>query len=138
MPGPSLPIPVIDLILHPPIGLLQRELIVGALSGSGDLTRNTGQLAPFNNVNAYGLAWTFFTVPAAFGRTAGSPVIYDERMIQLSAVYSDFGGHDFIGEYHSFFAEGIYWLWDTAGPTRIHYEIAVGVVVTAYWLTVHT
>lgn len=130
-------IPILETLLHPPIGLLQRELIPGLVSGSGDLTRSTGALAPFDHVNAYGLTWSFFTVPVTFGFDFGSPAVYDERMVQLSTIHTDFVGHDIISEYHAFSVEGIYWLWDNPGPTRIHYEVQVGVQLVLYWLIVH-
>jgi hypothetical protein len=134
---PQISVPIIDVLLHPPLGLLQRELITGLISGPTDLTRNTGNLAPFDNVNAYGLTWSFFTVPAEFGLTLGSPIVYEERMVQVSTVHTDFAGHDIISEYHGFSVEGIYWMWENPGPTRVHVEVAPGLSIQAYWLVVH-
>jgi len=125
--------PILEALLHPPLGLLKRELITGTFSGSGDLTRS-GTTAPFNNVNAYGLTWSFFTVPAPFGFEFGSPDIYEHRMIQLSTIHTDGGAHDFISEFRDFRSEGLYWLWANPGPTKIHYEIQVGVSVVFYCL----
>jgi len=129
--------PISEALLHPPLGLIKRLLIPGTFENSGDLQRMTGALPPFNNVNAYGLTWSFFTIPAGFGQTPGFPVIYDERMLQLSTVHTSFDGHDVISEYHDFRVDGIYWLWQNPGPTRIHYEIAPGVVLTFFWLVVN-
>lgn len=129
-------VPILETILHPPLGLLQRELIPGLLSGSVDLTRNTGSLAPFNNVNAYGLSWAFFTVPIGFGFEIGFPDVYFNRMLQASTVHTDFAGHELVSEYHSFFSEGIYWLWQNPGPSRVHLEIEPGVELQAFWLIV--
>lgn len=85
-------------------------------------------------MNAYGLTWDFFTVPAPFGYEFGSPAIYEHRMLQLSTIHTDGAGHDFISEYRSFAVEGLYWLWENPFPTKIHYEIQVGVTVTFFWL----
>lgn len=128
--------PLLETILHPPLGALKRELITGLRTGAGDLTRATGSLAPFNHVNAYGLTWDFITVPSGFGRELGSPVVFEERMIQASTIHTGFDGHDLVSEYHAFTVEGIYWLWANPGPTRIHYEIAPGVSVQFFWLIV--
>jgi len=125
--------PVLNTVLHPPLGLLKRELISGTFTGSGDLTR-AGPTAPFNNVNAYGLTWSFFTVPAPFGLIFGSPDIYENRMLQLSTIHEDGAGHELISEYHSFYSEGLYWLWENPGPSRVHYEIQIGVVCVFHWL----
>jgi len=65
-------VPIANTLLHPPLGALRRELITGVYSGSGDLTR-PGGFPPFENVNAYGLTWSFFTVPETFGYQLGSP-----------------------------------------------------------------
>lgn len=123
-------------ILHPPIGFLQRELIPGTFTDSGDLTRPASVLPPFNNVNAYGLTWSFFSVPVGIGRDLGTPDVFEERMVQLSAMYEDFAGHELVGEFHDFRVEGIYWLWEQAGPKRIHYEILDGVELVFHWLIV--
>jgi hypothetical protein len=124
-----------ELLLHPPLGLITRELITGVFDGSGDLDRS-GPTPPFNHVNAFGLTWDFFTVPAGMGRTLGNPVIYEQRMLQLSTVHEGFDGHALVSEYHDFYAEGIYWLFANPGPLRVHYEIAPGVEVTFFWLLV--
>lgn len=127
---------VSNLLIHPPIGFLRRALITGIFSGSGDLTRATGALPPFNNVNAYGLTWSIFSVPIGFGKIEGHPDVYYERLVQFSTVHEDFEAHQMISEYHDFHAEGIYWMWETAGPKKVHYEIAPGVQLNLYWLEV--
>jgi hypothetical protein len=135
---PTLPIPLFDVLLHPPLGLLQRELISGTFSGAGDLTRNTGALPPFNNVNAYGLTWDIVSIAATEGYRLGQPVIYEHSLIQASTTHRDFAGHDLISEFHDFYSEGIYWLWDNPGPQLVHYEIPINVSLALFWLVVHT
>lgn len=126
-------IPILETILHPPLGVLRRELI-GTLSGSGDLTHNTGASAPFNNVNAYGLTWSIFTLPAGWGISYGYPNTYDPRLLQAATIHRDSAGHDIISEYHDFHAEGIFWLWENPGPQFVHYEISPGVSLVMYWV----
>jgi hypothetical protein len=128
-------IPIADAVLHPPIGFLKRELI-GTFTGPQDFTRATGALPPFNHVNAYGISWDAFTIPSGFGRTLGSPVVYEQRLLQVSVVYTDFAGHDLIGEYHDAFVEGVYFEWQEPGPTKVHVEITAGVELTFFWLIV--
>lgn len=134
---PDVTIPIISNIIHPPLGVLRRDILPGIYAGSGDLTRATGALPPFNNVNAYGLAWSVFSIPIGYGFVLGDPVYFDERLVQLSTIHADFEGHELVSEYHDFHVEGIYWLWENAGPSRIHYEISPGVQLVLYWLTVH-
>jgi len=122
-------------LLHPPFGWLRREVIAGTFSGSGDLDRNTGALPPFDNVNAYGLRWSFFTVPAPFGYDLGSPRVYHNRMIQITVRYRDALGNDQDLEvYDVHFEQAIFW--KEPGPLLIHYEIAPGVDVVFEWLIV--
>jgi hypothetical protein len=134
---PAFPVPIADLLLHPPLGLLSRELIPGVFSGSGDLTRNTGQLPPWDNVNAYGLTWSLVSIASSVGYIIGQPTIYEQRIIQVSTVHRGFDGHDLISEWHEFTVEGAYWLWENAGPQLVHYEIPINVALNLYWLVVH-
>lgn len=126
----SIAVPVLDAITHPPLGVLQRELIPGIGSGSHDLTRPGGPL----NVNAYGLTWDAFTVPITWGRTLGNPDVFENRLLQASTVHTGIDSHDLVSEYHDFYAEGIYWLWENPFPTRVHVEINVGITLVLFWL----
>lgn len=130
-------VPILETLLHPPLGLLQRELITGTFTGSGDLTRADGHLAPFNHVNAYGLTWSIVTIPDTAGFIIGTPTVWWNRIIQVSTVHEDYAGHAIISEYHEFAVEGIYWLWANPGPTLVHYEIPLDIELALYWLVVH-
>lgn len=128
------PIPVAEALIHPALGFLAREIIPGIFTGQGDLTRPTGALPPFNNVNAFGLTWTFFTVPDTLGVEFGTPNVYEERMLQLASMHIGSDGHELVSEFHSFAVDGVYWLWQNAGPSRIHYDIRIGVEIVFFWL----
>lgn len=128
--------PILEALLHPPLGLLRRELVTGLFSGSGELTRPQAVLPPFNNVNAYGLTWDFFTVPAGYGFDEGVVPIYDRRMLQVATTHIDFDDHELVSEFHEFRSQGIYWLWENPGPRRILYDISPGVEITFFWLVV--
>lgn len=130
----DIPIPVVETLIHPPLGLVKRALITGVFSGEGSLSRPTGALPPFNNVNAYGLTWSIFNIPAGWGRELGSPQYYEPRLVQLSTVHADYEGHQLISEWHDFFSEGVYWLWQNAGPLYVHFVISPGVVLNFWWL----
>lgn len=131
----SVNIPIGTNILRPPIGLLQRELIPGIFTGDGDLTRPGGTV-PFNNVNAFGLSWSFFSVPAPFGYELGEPRVYHHVMIRLTTIHQDIGSHQLVSETFDAHSDGIYWLWDNAGPSRVHYEIIPGLSVQFYWILI--
>lgn len=128
-------IPILEALLHPPLGLLVRSLIPGTWSGSFDLDR-PGPTPPFNNVNAYGLTWDFFTVPAGYGRDLWLPNVFDRPMLRGSTIHTGLDSHDLVSEWHDFYSEGTYWLWANPGPTRIHLDVSPGVELTLFWLLV--
>lgn len=125
-------VPVLEAILHPPLGALQRELIPGITSGSHDLTRPVGPL----NVNAYGLTWDILTVPDTWGILFGQPNVWETRLLQANTVHVGLDGHSLISEYHDFFTEGLYWLWFNPFPDHVHVEINIGVALTLFWLVI--
>lgn len=129
-------VPLLQTILHPPLGAVRREIIPGTFSGAGDLQRPASVLPPFQNVNAYGLTWSIFTVPPGYGRRLGSPDVYDQRIVQVGTVHEDPDGHRLTSEWHEFHVEGVYWLWENPGPHHVHYEIGPGVSLVFYWLIV--
>lgn len=134
---PDISVPIFDTLVHPPLGLLTRSLIPGTFTGSGNLTRPAPlAIPPFQNVNAYGLTWDIFTIASTVGFESGFPTVYEERICQLATVHTDVSGHDVISEYHEFNVEGIYWLWENAGPAYVHYEIPSNVVLVLYWLLI--
>lgn len=130
-------LPILETLLHPPLGALQRENIPGLFTGRNVLTRPASVLPPFNNVNAYGLTWDIFTIGAGWGFTLGDPRIYEPRLLQAATVHDDRLGHSIISEYHDFFAEGIYWLWNNPGPTSVIVNISPGVQLSLFWLVVN-
>jgi hypothetical protein len=131
----SLSFPILDTVLHPPYGAMRRELISGVFSGSGTLTRATGAAAPFNNVNAYGLRTSFFTVPIHAGRELGSPDVFLDRVVQLTARYDDALGNADDLEVHNVHFEHV-WLWLEPGPALIHYEVFPNFEVVFEWIIV--
>jgi hypothetical protein len=127
--------PIAEVLLHPPLGSLTRLIIPGLFSGSGDLDRPAGiDHFPLNNVNAYGLTWSFFSVPDTIGYSLGQPVVYEERMLQTNTVHRARDGHDLVSEWHDWFVEGAWWLWFNPGPQRVHYDIRIGVQLVFYWI----
>jgi hypothetical protein len=88
-------------------------------------------------VNAYGLTWSLISISPTIGVIFGQPNVYEQRIIQASTTHRGFDGHDLISEWHEFYVEGAYWLWDNPGPQLVHYEIPSNVTLALYWLVVH-
>jgi hypothetical protein len=121
---------VIEQFLHPPLGVLTREIIPGLASGSGVLTRPRGPVP----VDAFGVTFTFFTVPAGYGYQLGNIREYDVRMLQLSVVHTLLDGHSIVSENFNVNSDNLPILWAVALPTQIQYYIAPGVQVQFWWL----
>lgn len=81
MPGVS--VPIIELFLHPPVGLLRRELIAGGpFTGLNGFQRIRGPL----NVDAYGVRWLITSFPAGYGVTPSAGQNFFDRTVMNIAV----------------------------------------------------
>lgn len=127
---PSIELPIKFPFNQLPIQLVVRETITGVFSGSGSLTRPSGPIG----VDAFGITWDFFTIPAGFGSTPGNPTLYENQMLQLGVVHQDLGTHQYFSEYHAFNVEGIYLMFSLLAPVEVQYTIAPGVQVVFFWL----
>jgi hypothetical protein len=123
-------VPLSDQFLRPPFRLFTRVIIPGLASGSGNLSRPAGPIG----VNAFGLTWSFFTVPIGFGRTPGLQVVYEQRVLEIGVLHTYIDGSTAYVEHHSFHEEGIPLLFNLAFPTRIDYSIVAGAQVQFYWI----
>jgi hypothetical protein len=127
----GLPTGVIQQFLHPPVGLLTRELIAPALTGAGTLTRTRGPVG----VDAFGIEISFFTIPAAFGRVLGAVDRFENRIIQLTVQHTLVDGHLVDTEVFDVYSEGII-LFTESLPTSIAFDVTVGCTVIGHWLLV--
>lgn len=127
---PGIQIPIIDALVHPPFGLINRVLIPGLFNGDGTL-------APPQNVAialTYGISWSFFTVPAKWGRVLGNPDALDPPVLQLAVDYNDLGGHTFTHQVEWQPYDGLYYFWNEPLPLALRYHIAPGVSLNFFWL----
>lgn len=125
-------VPILETLLHPPLGLLKRELITGTFSGAGSIDRVSGPVG----VNAYGLTWDIVTIPDGYGYIIGTPTVYYERIIQAATSHVGLDSHELLSEWHEFNVEGAYWLWDNPLPHKIYYNIGVGIELALFWLVI--
>jgi len=123
---------VIDQFLHPPLALCTREIIVGLKTGAGTLTRVRGPVP----VDAFGITFTFFTVPDGYGYVPGVVREYHRRIIDLAIIHTMLDGHQVVSERHSIYSEDKPVLWSIALPARVEYDIAPGVQVQFHWILV--
>jgi hypothetical protein len=127
---PSIPQGIIQLASHPPFGVLSREV-----AGTIDHTvLSIQRLRGLTSVDAFGISFDFFTIPAAFGWADGLTKRYENRIIQFAPVFTDLSGHDFLQEPTDVFEEGLYFYFPDLYPTRINVFVTVGCMVIPYWL----
>lgn len=128
----QLPTGVISEFAHPPWGVLSRSLI-GTI-GPGPTLQTLQRIRGPINVDAFGIAWSVFTAPAAAGRRTRVVTQYEDTFLQIGVRYTDLGGHDFFGEVIDVNEDGKYFLWAQPIPTAIDCWVFPGFSVTMFWL----
>lgn len=121
---------VIQLASHPPIGVISRETHSSIDSTTLNIQRIRGPV----NVDAFGISFDFFTIPAEFGWANGITKRYENRILQFSPLFTDLSGHNFHQEPTDVYEEGLYWYFPDLFPTQIDVFVTVGCVVIPYWL----
>lgn len=125
-----LPTGVIDLAAHPPFGILSREVAASIDHTSTNIKRIRGPV----NVDAFGISFSFFTIPAAFGSALGVVQEYEQRVLQFAPLYTDLSGHTFHSGVTDVYQEGLYYYFADLFPTQIDVYVTVGCVVIPSWL----
>jgi hypothetical protein len=126
----QVPTGVIQLFTHPPFGVISRETGPTLTTGQYAVKRIRGPV----NVDCFGIAFSFFTIPAAFGWTEGIVKRYEERICQWSCLYTDLTGHTFQGPMTDVHEEGLLYFFSDAFPTEIDISVQVGCAVVVYFL----
>lgn len=128
---------VVNLIAAPPFGIVTRDPGAFTLStGQYALTRPTGPI----NVDAVGIAFSFFTIPVEFGWREGINREYDLKICEFAPLYhslssiADPGGHDFYAGTTEIHHEGEYYFFPQLLPTRVDVWVQVGCTVVVDWL----
>lgn len=128
---------VVNLLAAPPFGIVSRQ--PGALVLTSGLTSIYRIRGPVN-VDAVGIAFSFFTVPIEFGWTDGIFKEYDLKICEFAPLYhslstvADPGGHDFYAPVTEVHHEGEYYFFPQLLPTRVDVWVMVGCVVVVDWL----
>ena len=126
----QVPSGVIGLLAHPPYGLLTREVGFTLTAGLTQIQRIRGPVT----VDAFGLSFSFFTIPAKFGRTQQVNLDYEVPIVEFAPVYTLFDGNQIQGPSTLLTHEGDILYFDQLLPTHINVWVQVGCVVVQYWV----
>jgi hypothetical protein len=123
---------VIQQFLHPPIGVLAREVIAGGpFSGYHSFQRVRGPVG----VDAFGIGWSLETWPAGYG-TFGDPVgvFFDRNVLELRVLHRFFDGSDAWTQRVESDSQVGFVLFNEALPWLVRTQLAPGVTGSYFWL----
>lgn len=126
----QVPSGIISQLPHPPYGFLGRETGFSLAAGVTQIQRIRGPVT----VDAFGISFSFFTVPAAFGWKQQVHKDYELVIVEFAPLYTLFDGHSVYGPAQQVTHEGDIYYFDQLLPTRIDVWVQVGCVVTQYWV----
>lgn len=130
MPPISSVVQVVDAVLHLPLELLSQTAVPGnPFTGDGRLQRS----APGIGVDAWGLTWSFLTIPPQLGLVDGAVPLWNDRLLQLVAFHNSRTSElpvEILDVHHD---AGV-WQWREPFPFAIGYHLFPGVSVRFDWL----
>ena len=126
--GAQLVMSAVDLLRGPPRSILQP---VGSLLLSG---RGTFSAQPPGYLHSFGGTWSFFTIPAGYGKDDGALVEWHRRIAQFVVIREGAGDNSYLDVFEDTHFEGGFIQWQFPNPTEIQYDIAPGAQVLWRWL----
>ncbi len=126
---PSLPTGIIEALIHPNYGSLTFDTGLPLTHGLAQIKRIRGPI----NVDAFGIKFDFFTIPAAFGWTQQVHKDYEVPIAEWAAVYTILSGGTVYGPSQVLTHEGEIYYFDQILPTRIDVWVQVGCTIIPSW-----
>lgn len=125
---------VIDLFLHPPLGLMRLEAIPGGpFSGLNSFTRNR----PGRGVDAYGIRYLCLTIPDGYGITPSTPSNYaDRQLIAMGTFFQLLDGSLVEVQAQTSRATAGNLFFEQSFPRNVSVELAPGVTANFWWYVV--
>lgn len=123
---------VIQLFLHPPLGLLRLERIPG-----GPWSGLSSHQRPRLNTptDAYGIRYSVSSFPPGYGLTPGpGNNIFDRTIVRLAIVHQLFDGSLVTSQEASLRASSLYVLFNESFPRNVAVETAPGIEVELDWM----
>lgn len=128
---PNVTIPIIDMLLHPPLGVLSRSADP-ANPQAGPFVA----LAPpsFGLFPAYGCVLMVHSVGAFHGRDVSFPIEFDPPLGKIAVNYTDLGGSVIVQQLSLWTYSSQPVLWDIPLPSLFTAYLSPDVVLDLFWL----
>jgi hypothetical protein len=126
----QVPSGIITGLAHPPYQLLQRETAPALSTGLYTVTRTRGPIG----VDAFGITFSFFTVPAAFGHTDTAVLNYEEPICSFAAEYKLLDGGFVLEPETMIHHEGGLYFFSGLFPNKLYVWVQVGCTVIPRFL----
>jgi len=127
----SVPIPIIDQLIHPSLGLLTRVAYTG-----NPIIPPFGAAAPPYTLTAhtYGVVFKIHTVGASHGYDVGFPQVYFPKLGIAAVTYADLGSNAIIRQVTDITFDAQCLIWDEPLPGLLTVTPAPDVELDLYWL----
>ncbi len=126
---PTLPTGIISGLFHPPYGTLSFDTSLPLTAGVTQIQRIRFPLT----VDAFGISFSFFTIPAAFGWSQQVHKDYELAICEFVPVYTILGGSIVYGASQVLNHEGDIYYFDQLLPTRVDVWVQIGCTVIPRW-----
>lgn len=126
----QVPTGIITALQHPPYGVLSKETGPTLTTGLWQLQRIRGPV----NFDAFGISFSFFTVPTRFGYVQRVHKDYEVPIAAWAPLYTIFTGQDVYGPTQYVTHEGDLLYLDQLFPKRVDVWVQVGCTVVVSFL----
>lgn len=126
----QVPTGIISQLVHPPYGVMSRETGPTLTAGLYQVQRIRGPI----NFDAFGLSFSFFTIPSEFGYSQKVTKDYEVPIVSFAPLYTLLDGHDVYGPQTDVHHEGDLLYLDQLFPTRVDVWVQVGCTVVLYFV----
>jgi len=126
----QVPSGIISALAHPPYRLLTRETEPALSTGLYTLQRIRGPV----NVDAFGITFSFFTIPAAFGYADRVKRSYEEPICSFAAEYMLLDGSFVLESETVIHHEGELYFFSGLFPNKVYVWVQVGCTVIPRFL----
>jgi hypothetical protein len=128
---PQVSIPIIDLLEHPPIGLLSRVAVPGNPQAGPFIS-----LAPPVGIGfaTYGICLKIHAIGAAHGRDVSFPIEYSPALGKMACEYTDLSGFAVIQQVELWTFDSQWYVWNAPLPTLWTIYLAPDVQADLFYL----